>query len=167
MVSLFCVTFCLEGGIVSMGIGLMLSQILAVAVFYIFVLVQKGPKMIPYMIDDPDCDKVFMRSFDYNEEEYGRICAWIRENLESHGLSASETDEAEQLFLTLCRKTGEMNKKKPAYGECVLRFIDEPEIIIKDNGKLFDPNIKDERVHYDVLLSCNSTLICPARAKAV
>lgn len=164
---LFCVTFCLEGGIVSMGIGLMLSQILAVAVFYIFVLVQKGPKMIPYMIDDPDCDKVFMKSFDYNEEEYGRICAWIREKLESHGLSASEIDEAEQLFLTLCRKTGEMNKKKPAYGECVLRFIDEPEIIIKDNGKLFDPDIKDERVHYDVLLSCNSTLICPARAKAV
>ena len=162
---LFCVTFCLEGGIVSMGIGLMLSQILAVAVFYIFVLVQKGPKMIPYMIDDPDCDKVFMKSFDYNEEEYGRICAWIRENLESHGLSASEIDEAEQLFLTLCRKTEEKNKKKPAYGECVLRFIDEPEIIIKDNGKLFDPDMKDERIRYDVLLSCNTVTIRPCRAQ--
>ena len=37
-------------------------------------------------------------------------------------------------------------------GECVLRFIDEPEIIIKDNGALFDPDMKDERVRYHVLL---------------
>ena len=162
---LFCVTFCLEGGIVSMGIGLMLSQILAIAVFYIFVLVQKGPRMIPYMIDDPDCDKVFMKSFDYTEEEYGRICAWIRESMEERNLSASEIEEAEQLFLTLCRKTEEKNKKKPAYGECVLRFIDEPEIIIKDNGKLFDPDMKDERIRYDVLLSCNTVTIRPCRAQ--
>ena len=45
-------------------------------------------------------------------------------------------------------------------GECVLRFIDEPEIIIKDNGELFKPDIEDERLTYNVLMSCNSNRIC-------
>ena len=42
---------------------------------------------------------------------------------------------------------------------CVIVFIDEPEIIIKDDGALFDPDMKDERVHYHVLLACNSCTI--------
>jgi len=156
---LFCVTFCLEGGIVSMGIGLMLSQILAIAVFYGFVLVQKGPEMIPYMIDDPDCEKVYMNSFDYREEEYGRICGWMRDQLTAHGADAAMTAEAEEMFRAVCKKTEEKNSGKAVYGECVLRFIDEPEIIIKDDGALFDPDMKDERVHYHVLLACNSCTI--------
>ena len=156
---LFCVTFCLEGGIVSMGIGLMLSQILAIAVFYGFVLVQKGSEMIPYMIDDPDCEKVYMNSFDYNEEEYGRICGWMRDQLTVHGTDAAMTAEAETVFRAICKKTEENNRGKAVCGECVLRFIDEPEIIIKDNGALFDPDMKDERVRYHVLLACNSCTI--------
>ena len=156
---LLCVSFCLDGGIVSMGIGLMLSQIFAIAIFYGFVLVLKGPEMIPYMIDDPDCEKVFMNSFDYTQEDYVRVCGWIRENMESHGVGAAKIAETEELFKAICKKTEEKNKKKPACGECVLRFIDEPEVIIKDNGELFDPDIKDERVHYDVLLACNSSTI--------
>ena|GEM_PF-1170253 len=156
---LFCVTFCLEGGIVSMGRGLMLSQILAISIFYGLVLVVRGPEMIPYMIDDPDCDKVFMNSFDYSQEEYGRISGWISDNLKSRNVDAAAIEEAGQLFLELCRKTEEKNDKKPVQGECVLRFIDEPEIIIKDNGELFDPQMKDERIHYDVILSSNSSTI--------
>lgn len=44
-------------------------------------------------------------------------------------------------------------------GECVLRFIDEPEVIIKDNGELFDPGLEDELVHYHVILSSNCSSI--------
>ena len=39
-------------------------------------------------------------------------------------------------------------------------WVDEPEIIIKDNGELFKPDIEDERLTYNVLMSCNSNKIC-------
>lgn len=156
---LLCVTLGLEGGIVSMGKGLMLSQILAVAVFYGFVLILKGVDMIPYMLDDPDFEKVYTNPFDYTPKEYERICCWIRDILKLHGVDEDKIEEAEKLFMTLCKKTGEKNGEKTVLGECVLRFIDKPEIIIKDNGELFDPEIKDERMHYDVLLACNSSTI--------
>ena len=74
-------------------------------------------------------------------------------------MDEDKIEEAEKLFMTLCKKTGEKNGEKTVLGECVLRFIDKPEIIIKDNGELFDPEIKDERMHYDVLLACNSSTI--------
>ena len=39
---------------------------------------------------------------------------------------------------------GLKNKKNIIYDECVFRFIDNIEIIIKDNGELFKPNINNE-----------------------
>ena len=59
---LFCVNFCLEGGIVAMGKGMVLSQIMAMAIFYGFLLIMKGSESIPYMMDDPDFSKVSMCS---------------------------------------------------------------------------------------------------------
>lgn len=53
---LFCVTFCLNGGIIAMGKGMLLAQIAAVAIFYGFVLIVKGGDSIPYILDDPDYD---------------------------------------------------------------------------------------------------------------
>ena len=156
---LFCVTFCVEGGVAAMGMGLMLSQVFAILVFYGFVLVMKGPEAIPYMTDDPDFGKVFMNSFDYTPEEYGRICGWIRDSLASHGVDPAKIKETERLVMTLCKKTEERNGKRTVLGECVLRFIDEPEVIIKDNGELFDPGLEDELVHYHVILSSNSSSI--------
>ena len=49
--------------------------------------------------------------------------------------------------------------KNKVLGECVLRFVGKPEIIIKDNGELFQPDIQDERLSYNALLSCNSSTI--------
>ena len=49
--------------------------------------------------------------------------------------------------------------KNKVLGECVIRFIGEPEIIIKDNGQLFKPDIEDERYSYSILLSSNRSRI--------
>lgn len=60
---------------------------------------------------------------------------------------------------SILKKTEEKNGKKKVLGECVLRFIGEPEIILKDNGELFSPDIGDQRHSYNVVLSCNSNKI--------
>ena len=156
---LFCVTFCLEGGPVEMGRGMLLAQGCAVVFFFGFVLIVEGPGSIPYMLDDPDYEKVHMNSFDYAPGEYERIKGWIQSHLKEHGVEDRKIEEAKALFESLCRQTEEKRGKKKVLGECVLRFIDEPEIIIKDNGELFRPDIQDERVDYHVLMSCNSSTI--------
>lgn len=156
---LFCVNFCLEGGIVSMGKGMVLSQITAMALFYSFVLIMKGRKSIPYMLDDPDYGKVSMNSFEYQPEEYERLWNWIQENLNEHGIESGEIEEVGALLQSLFRQTEEKNGKNKVLGECVLRFIGKPEIIIKDNGELFQPDIQDDRLSYNALLSCNSSTI--------
>ena len=156
---LFCVNFCLKGGIVAMGKGMVLSQITAMAIFYSFVLILKGRESIPYMLDDPDYGKVIMNSFEYQPEEYERIWSWIQENLNEHGIEGGKLGEAEALLQSLLRQTEEKNGKNKVLGECVLRFIGEPEIIIKDNGELFQPDIQDDRLSYNALLSCNSSTI--------
>ncbi len=156
---LFCVTFCLDGGAVGMGKGMLLSQIAAVAIFYGFVLIVKGSESIPYMLEDPDYEKVYMNSFEYTPKEYERIRRWIREYLIKQDIEDKNMEEAEKLFLSLCKKTEEKNVKSKVLGECVLRFIDEPEIIIKDNGVLFKSDIEDERLSYNILMSCNCNTI--------
>ena len=156
---LFCVNFCLEGGIVSMGKGMVLSQILAMAVFYGFVLIMKGSESIPYMLDDPDYGKVSMNSFEYQPEEYERLWNWIQENLNEHGIESAKIGEVGALLQSLFRQTEERNGKNTVLGECVLRFVGKPEIIIKDNGELFQPDIQDDRLSYNALLSCNSSTI--------
>ncbi len=161
---LFCVTFCLDGGPVGMGKGLLLSQIAAVAIFYGFVLIVKGSESIPYMLEDPDYNKVHMNSFDYTPAEYERITGWIKEHFLQQGIEDSKIKEATDLFLALCKKTEEKADKKAVLGECVLRFIEDPEIIVKDNGALFDPEIEDERVSHNILMSCNSNTIRVATA---
>lgn len=160
---LLCVTLSLDGGIVAMGIGLMLSQICAILIFYGFVLVLKGSEKIPYMLEDPEYESVFMNSFDYTQEEYGRICGWIRGGLEGRGVNPDRINETERLVMALCKKTEAKNEKKTVRGECVLRLTEEPEVIIKDNGALFDPEMEDEHVHYNVILSSNSCTISPDR----
>jgi hypothetical protein len=156
---LFCVTFCVDGGIIAMGKGMLLSQIGAVCIFYGFVLIVKGPESIPYMFDDPDYEKVKMNSFEYHPEEYERLTGWIRENLTSQGIEEDRIEQAQSMVLTLCKETEEKSGKNRVYGECVLRFIDGPEIIIKDNGELFRPDIEDKRYSYNVLMARNRSLI--------
>ena len=156
---LFCVNFCLEGGIVAMGKEMVLSQILAMAVFYGFVLIMKGSESIPYMLDDPDYGKVSMNSFEYQPEEYERLWNWIQENLNEHGIESAKIGEVGALLQSLFRQTEERNGKNTVLGECVLRFVGKPEIIIKDNGELFQPDIQDDRLSYNALLSCNSSTI--------
>ncbi len=156
---LFCVNFCLNGGIVAMGKGMVLSQITAMAIFYSFVLIMKGRQSIPYMLDDPDYGKVSMNSFEYQPEEYERLWNWIQENLNEHGIESGKIGEVGALLQSLFRQTGEKNEKNKVLGECVLRFIGKPEIIIKDNGELFQPDIQDDRLSYNALLSCNSSTI--------
>ena len=156
---LFCVNFCLEGGIVSMGKGMVLSQITAMAIFYSFVLIMKGRESIPYMLDNPDYGKVSMNSFEYQPEEYERLWNWIQENLNEHGIESAKIGEVGALLQSLFRQTEERNGKNTVLGECVLRFVGKPEIIIKDNGELFQPDIQDDRLSYNALLSCNSSTI--------
>lgn len=165
---LFCVTLCVDGGIVSMGIGMLLSQIVAVAIFYGFVLIVMGADSIPYMLNDPDYEKVMMKSFEYRPEEYEQLRRWIAENLAAQGIKGRETVEVSGLVLTLLKMTEEKNSKKETkgkkeknkvLGECVLRFIDAPEIIIKDDGELFEPDISDKRYSYNVRLLCNCSTI--------
>ena len=151
---LFCVNFCLEGGIVSMGKGMVLSQITAMAIFYSFVLIMKGKEL-----DDPDYGKVSMNSFEYQPEEYERLWNWIQENLNEHGIESAKIGEVGALLQSLFRQTEERNGKNTVLGECVLRFVGKPEIIIKDNGELFQPDIQDDRLSYNALLSCNSSTI--------
>ena len=155
---LLCVTFCLDG-VTAMGICLMLSQVCAILIFFGFVLVIKGPEAIPYMMDDPDFEKVYMNSFDYTKEEYGRICRWIRDSFSDHGVDPGRIKETERLVMALFKRTEEKNGKRAVLGECVLKFIDEPEVIIKDNGVLFVPVMEGEPVRHDVILSCNSNTI--------
>ena len=156
---LFCVNFCLEGGIVSMGKGMVLSQITAMAIFYSFGLIMKGRENIPYMLDDPDYAKVIMNSFEYQPEEYERLWNWIQENMNEHGIESGKIGEIGTLLQSLLRQTEEKNGKNKVLGECVLRFIGEPEIIIKNNGEMFQPDIQDDRLSYNALLSCNSSTI--------
>lgn len=156
---LFCVNFCLEGGIVAMGKGMVLSQIMAMAIFYGFVLIMKGSESIPYMLDDPDFSKVSMCSFEYQPEEYERLWSWIQQSLNAHGIEGGKLGEIGALLQFLFRQTEEKNGKNKVLGECVLRFIGEPEIIIKDNGELFQPDIQDDRLSYNALLSCNNSTI--------
>ena len=156
---LFCVTFCLDGGAVGMGKGMLLAQITAVAVFYGFVLIVKGSESIPYMFDDPEFEKVHMNSFDYTPQEYERIAGWINEQLTDQGIEYREIEKTKELFLSLCRETQDKGGKNKVLGECVIRFIDEPEITVKNNAPLFKPEIEDERLSYNILMSCNSSKI--------
>lgn len=156
---LFCVTFSLEGGIIAMGVGMLLSQIFAIAVFFGFVLIVKGGDSIPYMFEDPDYEKVQMNSFEYNSKDYVRITEWIDHNLTELGIDKNKINEVTDIVLSLFEKTREKNKNNKVLGECVLRSIGEPEIIIKDNGELFTPDIEDDRLTYNVLMSCNSSII--------
>ncbi|MCR4600876.1 MAG: hypothetical protein K5767_03940 [Clostridia bacterium] len=168
---LFCVTLCVNGGVDAMGIGMMLSQIVAVAVFYGFVLIMRGAESIPYMLYEPECEKVMMKSFEYRPEEYEQLRRWIAENLAAQGIKGRETVEVSGLVLKLLKMTEEKNSRKETkgkkekkeknkvLGECVLRFIDAPEIIIKDDGELFEPDISDKRYSYNVRLLCNCSTI--------
>lgn len=156
---LFCVTFSLVGGIIAMGIGMLLAQIFAVAVFFGFVLIVKGPESIPYMLDDPDFEKVHMFSFTFNAEDYGRTAEWIEQNLTERGIEKNRIDEISGILLSLFEKTEKKNGNRRVLGECVLRFIGEPKIVIKDNGELFAPDIEGDGLTYNVLMSCNSNTI--------
>ena len=138
---------------------MLMAQMAAVGIFYGFVLIVKGPESIPYMFDDPDYEKVKMNSFEYHPEEYERLMGWIRENLASQGIEEGRIGEAQNIVLALCKKTEEKSGKNKVFGECVLRFIDGPEIIIKDNGELFKPDIEDDRYSYNVLMSRNRSMI--------
>ena len=80
-------------------------------------------------------------------------------NLNAHGIESEKIGEVEALLQSLFRQTEEKNEKNKVLGECVLRFIEKPEIIIKDNGELFQPDIQDDRLSYNALLSCNSSTI--------
>ncbi len=155
---LFCVTFCLDG-VVAMGRGLLLAEIFSIAIFYGFVLIIKGSDSIPFMLDDPDFKKVKMDSFEYRPEEYERICAWIQEGLRLQGIDDTRIDSLTGLVRSLLEKTAKKNDHGKVLGECVLRFTEDPRIIIKDNGKLFEPDLADERLCYNVLLSCNCNTI--------
>ena len=157
---LFCVTFCLNGGIVGMGKGMLLAQISAVAIFYGFVVIIKGADSIPYMLEDPDFEKVKMNSFDFKTGEYERITEWVSDNLKEQGIEDKDRKEAKELLLLLFKITDEKAGKNKVLGECVLRFMGETEIIVKDNGELFDPGIQDPRMTYNVLMSCNNNKIC-------
>ena len=84
---------------------------------------------------------------------------WIHDHLLEQGVEEKEIEEANALFLSLCKKTEEKGGKRKVLGECVLKFIEGPEIVIKDNGELFKPDIKDERLRYNILLSRNNNTI--------
>lgn len=157
---LFCVTFCLNGGIVAMGKGLLLSQIFAIAIFYGFVFIVKGGESIPYMLDAPDFKKVKMNSFRFISNDYENIISWISDNLKNNDVNENKISEVKKIIHLLFKETEKKNKKNIVYGECVFRFIDNIEIIIKDNGELFKPNISDENYSYNVLMSCNRSMIC-------
>ncbi len=156
---LFCVTFSLDGGIVGMGIGMLLAQISAVAIFYGFVFIIKGGGNIPYILDDPDFEKVRMNSFEYDPSEYEKLLSWIGDSLMDNGIEEKETEDIKAIVLSILKQTEEKNSRNKVLGECVLRFIGEPEIIIKDNGELFDPGIVDHRHSYNTVLSCNNNKI--------
>ncbi len=156
---LFCVTLSLEGGIVAMGVGMLLAQISAVSIFFGFVFIIKGSENVPFILDDPDYEKVKMNSFEYTPEEYERINSWISDNMAGQGIEENKIEKVKNLALCLFEKTEEKKGKHKVLGECVLRFMGEPEIIIKDNGELFKPDIEDDSYSYDVLLSCNSSTI--------
>ncbi len=156
---LFCVTLSLEGGIVAMGVGMLLAQISAVSIFFGFVFIIKGSENVPFILDDPDYEKVKMNSFEYTPEEYERINSWISDNMAGQGIEENKIEKAKNLVLRLFKQTEEKRGKNKVLGECVLRFIGEPEIIIKDNGELFKPDIEDDSYSYDVLMSCNSSTI--------
>lgn len=155
---LFCVTLCLDG-IVAMGKGMLLAQISAVAVFFGFVFIIKGGENIPYLLEDPDFEKVKMNSFDYNAAEYERILAWIDGNLRDQGTEDNVIEEVNDIALSILRKTEEKAGKNKVLGECVIRLIGDPEIIFKDNGELFKPDISDDRYSYNVLMACNNNKI--------
>mgnify|MGYP002626044054 CR=1 FL=1 len=156
---LFCVTFCVDGGTVAMGKGLLLSQIAAVAIFFGFVLIVNGSKSIPFMLDDPDYEKVDIISFEFTPKEHNRGINWINDYLIKQGINDNKINNVKNIVLSLFDKIEEKREKNKVYGECVFRFIKDPEIIIKDNGVLFKPDITDDHYSYNVLMSCNRSTI--------
>ena len=84
---------------------------IAAAIFYGFVLIVKRSESIPYMLEDPDYEKVYMNSFEYTPKEYERIRRWIREYLIKQDIEDKNIEEAEKLFLSLCNKTEEKMSK--------------------------------------------------------
>jgi hypothetical protein len=83
----------------------------------------------------------------------------VGKNLNAHGIESEKIGKVEALLQSLFRQTEEKNGKNKVLGECVLRCIGEPEIIIKDNGELFKPDIQDDCLSYNARLSCNSSTI--------
>ena len=156
---LFCVTFCLNGGIVAMGKGMLLSQIVSVAIFYGFVFIVKGGENIPYMLDDPDFEKVKMKTFDFLSEDYKILIAFINDNLTNQGIDEKKIEETQKIVSSLCKQIEKKNDKNRVHGECVFRFIEEPEIIIKDSGELFKLDIENDCYNYNVIMSSNRNII--------
>ena len=156
---LFCVTFSLEGGIIAMGKGMLLAQIFSIAIFYGFVVIINGSESIPYMLDDPDFEKVRTISFEYTPEDYERISSWINDNLAELGIEDKSRKSVCDILRSLWEQTAKRNSKNTVLGECVLRFIEEPVVVIKDNGELFKPDIENDHISYNVLMSSNSNTI--------
>ena len=94
--------------------------------------------------------------FAYNDHNFQSLkdfnsFSYFNKRNETSNINIKKQNETE--------KNNAINEKNKIYGECVLRFIDSPEIIIKDNGKLFKPNINDDSYSYNVLMSCNRSVI--------
>ena len=153
---LFCVTFCLLGGVVEVGRGLLLSQITAIIVFLGFVLTLYGFRNIPYLIEeDEEFNKVDMISFAYNEQGYEEVIDWLNTQLNNHQYDEVKLKEIDDITLSLFKTIEDSNKKKKVLGECVLSFANEPIIIFKDDGKIFEPKLNIDNLSHNIVLSHN------------
>lgn len=158
---LFCVTFCLTGGTVEIGRGLLLSQVTATLVFYGFVLTAHGLSSIPFLLDEGEFDKVDMLSFNFRQEEHALVLDWLSHQLEkSLRLDEERIKRVRDTILSLIEAIEERNKGKKVYGECVFSYVDEqPKIIVKDDGKLFKSGIQGEGLSYNIVLSHNYNVL--------
>lgn len=152
---LFGITFCVVDGIPGMGKGMLLSQVMAIVLFFGFVLILKGPGAIPYMIEDKAWERVKSRDFAFVREDYEGLLEWIKRELLASGTDAEKLREAEKLLEDLYRKTLEENRKKKVLGECVLVLEEKPVINIKDDGKLLRAIEDMDNTEYNVILTAN------------
>ncbi len=156
---LFSITFCVTDGIQGMGKGMLLSQVMAVAIFFGFLLILKGSGAIPYMIDEKAWERVESRNFSFAREDYEGLLGWIKRELLAAGADEEKIRKAEELLENLYRGTVEKNREKKVLGECVLVLEEKPAINIKDDGELFEALEGRDNTEYNVLLTANCNRI--------
>ena len=157
----FCLTFSVNEGVVGMGRGMLLSQIITIAILFGFMLVAKGLAFIPYMVDVEEFQYVYCQSFEFNDAGLERLSDFVEKILKFNEVPAdviSRKKENVRLLFDEIRNLPDNKDDKNLLGECVIAMDDKSILKIKDTGKLFTPGLEALEFEHTVLLENNCNI---------